>query len=1047
MSTRRWRLGRTVLMLAGLGAVALGAQRPPAPGLPVLEAHTFEATFDDGSVGPWSSYPPAQDTAYDPTIWVRPLFEDRTAADRALYREITPTRQRDRRFGVRRLLNLHVDDSSVLTFRTLVEAAHGTSGVDVRFGFADGTDRTVRIGVPDVGRWTKARVVLADVLGAGERKKLDAVAFLAVCPDASPTSLHRLGLDDVRLNGRRPVEWTIVSPTAHRLEELRTFVAGRHFAEGDRIAIRARSPVGAVSAHLEARRALTSESSRTVELRGGGRDWSATLGAAGDVGLGPGLWRVTLRAATADGHQIESSLVLLVRRDDAPTGHPRLFMAREDRARLAARTQSGHLADVWAEIQARAAEARSAHHWSEFQYNLDAYDAVHWLPTYNGYVTALGTPVRYIRDNAVVYALSGDPEAGEAARQALLQMARWPTYVHPHILSQGQFTYWPVGLALIDLAVGFDLVHDRLTKPERDTIGRALIAKGVLPVAREYVEQNRVSSNTSNWISHVTGGGILSALSVLDEVGAEAVEPYLTGMILKLGAFIDATFDADGSYGEGYSYANFTMQTLGEIVPALDRTFGVRFPESLGRAHRFLLYQMDTARLRVLDFGDTNDHFYGGLPTFTNFADSLARWRDPHLGWLYGRAPGRTDRDLFFADLDVPSEPPDELPRAVLFRDVGTAIFRSGFQADDFAFVFRAGPFYNHQHFDQGSFFLADRGEDLIVEVGKTDYYADPWYQPLAIQAGGHNTILIDGDPESQRAGDFRHDVPAWQDAAGITDFLTWEDGAFVSSRLGPLYGSDVQRVDRSALWLAPRTMLLIDEVEGGPETSAANIRFHAPRRDDIEVSAGGLRVVRPAATLRVQTLRPADASWGVAQRPLTLAEFATEDALTMKARGYAQLDAAVDAAGVTVVNVLSTDPALEVSAADTPDAGVLDASIAGERYTINASGGARHITGGVETDALVYAEVGRRRLMLRATIVEDARGRLMSSTRPVSVTLEPDSSIRISAPGPTELHLRIDRRPTEVTLDGSSAEGWTYREDEGLVLELGAGEHTLRCR
>ena len=42
-------------------------------------------------------------------------------------------------------------------------------------------------------------------------------------------------------------------------------------------------------------------------------------------------------------------------------------------------------------------------------------------------------------DNAVVYALSGDEHADEAARQALVKLAAWPTYVHRHILDQGQF--------------------------------------------------------------------------------------------------------------------------------------------------------------------------------------------------------------------------------------------------------------------------------------------------------------------------------------------------------------------------------------------------------------------------------------------------------------------------------------------------------------------------------------------------------------------------------------------------------------------------------
>ena len=465
---------------------------------------------------------------------------------------------------------------------------------------------------------------------------------------------------------------------------------------------------------------------------------------------------------------------------------------------------------------------------------------------------------RYIRDNAVVHALGGEPEAGEAARQALLKVAAWPTYVHPHILAQGQFTYWPAGLALIDFAVGFDLVHALMTPDERRVVADALVDKGVTQVAREYVEDNRVSSNTSNWISHVTGGGILGALAAADEIPDTRLEPHLTGMILKLGAFLDATYDPDGAYGEGYSYANFTMQTLGEIMPALERTFGIEFPDKVGRSHEFLLHQM-TPSGRLLDFGDTTDR----PASFTNFAYLIGRSRDPRLKWLYDRSPGMTDRDLFFLDPDVEPRPPGDLPRAMVFREVGTAVFRTGFGAEDFTLVFRCGPFYNHQHFDQGAFHLVDRGEALVTEVGRTDYYNDPQYQRLAIQAAGHSTILIDDNPESQRAGDLRDDVPAWRSHAVMTDFLSWDDGGFASCDLGSIYKGAVESLQRDVLWLAPRVVLLVDRARGADSAERINLRFHAPALDDIRVDGRVAEIAGTNARLELRSLLPPDGPVG----------------------------------------------------------------------------------------------------------------------------------------------------------------------------------------
>ena len=367
-------------------------------------------------------------------------------------------------------------------------------------------------------------------------------------------------------------------------------------------------------------------------------------------------------------------------------------------------------------------------------------------------------------------------------------MAAWPSFVHPHILDQGQFTYRPVGLVLIDLAVGFDMVYELFDPDERRAVADALFGKGVTEISKEYVLGNRVSSNTSNWISHVTGGGILSALAISSEYPAEKLEPHLTGMILKLGELVNNTFDEDGNYGEGYSYANFTMQTLGETLPALERVFGVRFPEKIGRAHRFMLYQMDTETSRIYDFGDTNDHFFGGLPSFTNFAYALGKWRDPYLKWLYDRSPGRSDRDLFFAALDVEARPPGDLPPSVLFRDVGTAVFRRGFTSEEFVFVFRWARSSIISISTRGRFCSLTEAKRSSSRWERPDYYQDPWYQPLAIQAGGHNTVLFDHNPSSQRAGDFARDVAAWRNHASITDFLTWQGGGFVGTSRGRLW-------------------------------------------------------------------------------------------------------------------------------------------------------------------------------------------------------------------------------------------------------------------
>lgn len=980
----RWRFTAAIVLVSAPAALAQ----------PVLEPYRFEATFDAGSVGSWSSYPPAQDTAYDPTIWVKPLAGDPTASNRALYRELTPHYANDTELGVRKRLDLVVDASSQLRFRTYVRAANGTDGVRVRFAFADGTDWSSMVTVAETRRWVDAGIAFAELLSAGEKKHLVAVAFVAVCPSADTESIHRLGIDDVVITGFREQPWSFAD--AHVLDEWRDAISARHFVENAPVVIRARAPIPTPAASFELSRALTGREARSIEMHHEADGWSAEI-----ASVPAGIWRATFSARASDGRTATSSLVFLVRRRDAPSGHPRLFLSAGDRARILAEAASGLKAEIWRSIQEEARQSRSEHAPGDIRYNFDAYDERFWLPTLGGYMATLTTAGHTIRTNAVVYTLSGDEDAGDAARDGLLNLAGWPSFVHPHILDQGQFTYWPVGLALIDLAVGFDMVYDRFTPDERDIVARALFDKGITEVAREYVEHNRVSSNTSNWISHVTGGGILSALATLGDIDDTELEPHLTGMILKLGELVEHTYDQDGSYGEGYSYANFTMQTLGEILPALERNFGIEFPPIIGRSHRFLLYQMDFDEPRIFDFGDTDDLGHTGPPTFTNFAYSLGKWRDPYLAWLYRRWPGRTDRDLFFADLSVESRPPEELPTSTIFRNVGTVVFREGFDADDFAFIFRCGPFYNHQHFDQGSFYLRDRGETLVTEVGRTHYYDDPQYQPLAIQAGGHSTILIDGDPESQRPGDFRHEFAAWRDRAEITDYLAWEDGGFASCDLGRLYKNKVRSLRRTVLWLAPRTLVLIDEVKGAPGSSAWNLRFHAPLKDDLTVAGHDAEITRPAATLRIQNIVPSSSEWEVYRRPLTLEEFRDEDPLTLETRGFAQLNAPMSES--LIVNVLSTTGERTETTRD--DDNLIVLTIEARRYVINRNPGSVFEDGPLSTDAAVYARDGERQWILRGSRTTTSDGAQITTTVPVSLLLD-GQTMTYSSPSEAELIL-----------------------------------------
>ena len=1020
---------------------------------PVLTDFVYIDDFEDGSVGSWTSYPPAQDTAYDPTIWVRPLRSAGDVPNRALYREIQPNYKITCEFGVREKFNLYVNNESSLSFRCMISCYTGTEGLSLRFGFRDGTDITFPVPFTETGSWRNVSINFSDFIGNDDAKKLDAIAFMAVCPNADPETVLKLGIDDVRISGNHEAEWIVTSPSVHKLAERKDLIAGRHFRAREDITITSTAPCSIERGRLTVSRALTGEDKKSFPMKGLNGD---ALEVTIKDGPEPGFWRAVLEGETIDNKTVMTSFVFLVRRSDIPNEHPRLFISKQDIPEILDRAGSEHLKNVRDSIRKRAEDLRNEHDVDSFNYNLDAYDDIYWLPTFGGYYGAIWIPNSYIRENAVEYALSGDETAGEAARRGLLKLAAWPTFVHHHILNQGQNTYWPAAIMLSDLALSFDLVYDSMSDDEKRTVANTLFEKGIKPVFEEYVRDNRVSSSTSNWISDAMGAIILSSAAVSEEYDDTELEPYLSGAILRLGDLIHATFDPDGAYGEGALYYSHALHCLTKSMPVLERLYNVHFPDDLIRnSHYFLIYQSDEASGRIYDFGDAFESISlfknTGYLGFGNFAWLIGKYRDPHLKWFYDLNPGMTERDLFFLDESVAPEPPDALPKVKYFHDAGTAVFRSGFAENDFIFVFRCGAFYNHHHFDQGSFFLSDNGETYITESGRTDYYTDPWYQKLYIQAGGHSTIIVDGNPESQRAGDFLHDVPAWKNRGEITDFIAFDGGACVSGRLDPLYKGMFQLLRRTALYFVPRTVVLVDQAVGDGDTETISLRFHTRHRDDILLEGNNARISRPGGILDVTAFGPDGMDTGIVKRPMTLNEFAQENAVTMKARGFLEQSMTLGHGNTETcfVNVLTTDRSVTDNLDPVNTDNCLKLSIGDKICYINKKQ-VSYTSGGITTDALAYIPHDTGFTAIRTKTLTVDNKIVLKADTPVSLSFSNGDiqTLSYSASEETVISLALDHKPGSITLYDEILNNWRYDSNTGflyITLQPGQGDLILK--
>jgi len=150
---------------------------------------------------------------------------------------------------------------------------------------------------------------------------------------------------------------------------------------------------------------------------------------------------------------------------------------------------------------------------------------------------------------------------------------------------------------------------------------------------------------------------------------------------------------------------------------------------------------------------------YAGDPALRAFYETatdqslMGVFQSPHTGRTLEQAPG-------LLDLVCCTHPPvvtPEAPLSRIFPARGSAVMRSGWLPEDTVISLRVGPWFNHEHHDQGSFRAAAYGEELVAEAGSADYYRDPHYPDYFTQAPAHNTVVIDDDPFSQKDYDGRY--------------------------------------------------------------------------------------------------------------------------------------------------------------------------------------------------------------------------------------------------------------------------------------------------
>ena len=292
-----------------------------------------------------------------------------------------------------------------------------------------------------------------------------------------------------------------------------------------------------------------------------------------------------------------------------------------------------------------------------------------------------------------------------------------------------------------------------------------------------------------------------------------------------------ASFLDDGSYGEGISYLEFDLETLGPLLWALERVFGQVYWDRTNviQSLQYPLHTLADPITESFDMGDTHP------PAGHNIASVVARSTDPVIRWYGSRFERRTIFDfLFFNERVAPRAPSG--PGSRIFNVKGDAVFRTGWDADAALVLFRAGPTFNHNHSDQGSFQFRALGETLITEAGWSDYYKDPYYDTFFTQAAGHNTLLVDGNPASQDIADTAQ-FAALNRHPRITDATLSPFYDAVGSDLTPVYRGRLESYSRRLAYIKPDYLIVFDRVRTKALPARLASRLHVASRSGLTVN------------------------------------------------------------------------------------------------------------------------------------------------------------------------------------------------------------------
>ena len=816
------------------------------------------AATNSGSRDGWESYPVVEDAGYDPTI-----LAETSHGESTLLRVAAPTQ--DERFQLGFIKRLQMVAGSGALFHVHVRVPEALASTTVHLSIYRGSKEERHSAVVADGQWHELAFTLSSSPGT-----IRAVAIAAEFPHAVRGRQERFLIGEVRLKALATQRLALREPSSLWDSARSLYYLQRALRPGENLHVLLNSKDSA-----NIRWTLASPDGSTKAQGNGGevqRHFELT-----DA---PGVWTLHMASDTA-----ETIALLLVRPiqskgilfDQAPMLSPKLLQA----------------------VRARRDLLRATAH-SEMGINIAQMNPESLLPGLPSYFAILTQSPELAMLDAIDFRSTGDKSARDEARKLLAEIARWPMWVHPWFPAHGYHSYYPVGIITKFVVMTEQFLGDDLSEADRKQIDHSLLDLSVKPIYEEYVLEDRLQFNTSNWIGNTVGGALLAALASEDPDAAG----YALGLYVKERDHVRAAYTPDGSYGEGTSYQRFDLEMTTLVAAVAKRELGQSLDPYLMPAERYLRYAT-YGNDGLLDYGDSHVDlkpsnvfaYLASLNQSDQLTDFYFKYRDEGTAELLSRV-------LWEGSIHPKATLPASETASQLFAQRGVVVLRDSWSADSSVIAMRAGKNFNHNHADEGSVFFAKGGKLWLGEAGYADYYKDPAYTTFNVQAIGHNTLLVDGNPESQ----ILPGNAVFGTAPSMTHSLIGQQASLVEADLSSAYAAKLTGYTRTLFFQANGPLIVIDRVKASAPHTYTQVWHPKQAIDAVDTEHNSFRLSDSVHDVSVRAFASSGLATVQRESPLPLASYEKAEHEVVERPARFEIGTGKPEQTATIVTVIQPD-------------------------------------------------------------------------------------------------------------------------------------------